>query len=110
MKHSQLALVLVTAASLLAAGCAVREHGSREGVAVRGEVDVPAPPPPVEVDQFSPAPGPGYVWIAGAWNWNGNWIWERAHWAYPPRPGAVWEAHRYAEKDGRHVFVRGGWR
>jgi hypothetical protein len=110
MKRSKLPFLLVTAASLLAAGCVVHDRAAGPGVAVAGEVDVPAPPPPVEVDAFTAAPGPGYVWIAGGWDWNNRWIWEHGHWAYPPRPGAVWEPHRYVEHDGKRVFVRGGWR
>jgi hypothetical protein len=28
----------------------------------------------------------------------------------PADPGAVWVPHQYVNRDGKHVFVRGGWR
>ena len=77
---------------------------------VGGEVVVSGPPPPAPVEAVVASPGPGYVWIGGSWGWTGSrWNWERGHWARPPHPGAVWAPHHYYSRDGRHVWVRGGW-
>jgi hypothetical protein len=106
----------VAALSLLLSGCVVHERASyREpappGSAVVGEeVVVTAPAPAVIVEPMTVAPGPGFVWIQGGWIWHGRWEWEHARWARPPRPGAVWVPHRYVNRNGAHVFVRGGWR
>lgn len=76
------------------------------------EVEVSAAPPPVQVDVETPAPGPDFVWIGGVWVWGpeGRWVWQGGHWDRPPHAGAVWVPHRYEYRNGRHVFVRGGWR
>jgi hypothetical protein len=76
------------------------------------EVEVSAAPPPVQVEVEPVAPGPDFVWIGGVWVWGpeGRWVWQGGHWDRPPHSGAVWVAHRYEYRNGRHVFVRGGWR
>jgi hypothetical protein len=110
MKNYLLRLILVAATvpGLLTVGCDV--HVRPPGTEV--VVSSAPPPPPTVVDVETPAPGSDFVWIGGVWVWGpgGNWVWERGHWDRPPHPGAVWVAHSYAYRDGRHVFVRGGWR
>jgi hypothetical protein len=110
MKKSSLLrmLSLVWATSLSTCGCVVYPNAP---VATAGaEVDVAGAPPAPLVDEVSLSPGIGFVWIGGAWAWQGRWVWERGHWDRPPHPGAVWVPHRYVYHDGRHRFVRGGWR
>jgi hypothetical protein len=78
--------------------------------AVAGEVEVPMDPP-ADIMQSPPSsPGLAYVWVGGSWVWNGAWVWEPGRWQIPPHPGAVWVPHRYENRNGRHVFIRGGWR
>ena len=72
------------------------------------DVDV-ADRAPVVVEAAPPSPGLGFVWIGGAWVWNNGWVWESGRWQHPPHPGAVWRPHRYENRDGKHVFIRGGW-
>jgi hypothetical protein len=107
-------IVAITAAGFFAAGCDVYVRPPAVGVTatVPGEVEVDAAPPPAQVDVETPMPGPGFVWIGGVWAWGpgGRWIWQGGHWDHPPRSGAVWVPHRYEYRNGRHVFVRGGWR
>ncbi len=94
-------------------GCVVRERAVyRPGPPpVSEEVIVTEAPPPPPADEVVVAsPGPGFVWIGGAWVWRGHWVWERGHWARPPRPGAVWVPHHYEYRNGVHVFIRGRWR
>jgi hypothetical protein len=99
--------LLAAAAWALTSGCVVYPY---EPVGtVYGEVDVVGDPPPVIVETAPPTPGVGYVWIGGSWVWNGRWVWEHGRWGRPPHPGAVWVPHRYETRNGRHVFVRGGW-
>ncbi len=103
---------LTSISALMSIGCVVREVGysGQAGVVAGGEVVVSgAPPPPLEETVIA-APGPDVVWIPGAWYWHGRWTWERGRWDHPPRAGAVWVPHRYVYRNGRHVFVRGGWR
>ena len=106
--------VLIGTGLLLVSGCVVRERVVyRQGpppAAVGGEVVVDEAPPAPIVETVTVAPGPGFVWIGGNWVWRGHWAWEGGRWAHPPRPGAVWVAHRYEYRNGVHVFVRGGWR
>lgn len=66
------------------------------------------PPPPVETVVV--APDPDYVWIGGEWVWNGGWFWVGGHWAYPPRPHAMWISGRcWHDEHGWHN-ARGHWR
>lgn len=116
-------LSLAAAAALLLGACVVYP---------RREVVVRQAPPPVVVEQpaypigteivtdtapptplaevITAPPAVGYIWIPGAWEWNGRWVWAAGRWAYPPRPGAVWVPHHYENRNGVHVFIRGGWR
>jgi hypothetical protein len=100
--------LLIFSAAIFAVGCVVYPAGPV--ATVGAEVDVAGDPPAPIVEEVTPAPGVGFVWIGGAWAWNGRWEWERGHWDRPPHPGAVWVPHRYVVHNGRHVFVRGGWR
>jgi hypothetical protein len=97
----------VFAALIFVVGCVV--YPARP-VVVGTEVDVAGDPPAAIVENVTPAPGIGFVWIGGAWAWHGRWAWESGHWDRPPHPGAVWVPHRYVVHNGRHVFIRGGWR
>jgi hypothetical protein len=116
-------LFLASASSLLVSGCVVRERVVYRPPppppapvvvvpepVVAGEIFVTAAPPPPIVEQVTVSPGPAFVWIGGNWVWHGKWMWERGHWARPPHPGAVWVPHRYVYRNGRHVFINGGWR
>jgi hypothetical protein len=100
-------IFLACLAAFFVAGCEV--YGPPPPA---GGVEVSAAPPPAQVDVETPIPGPGYVWIGGAWVWGpaGRWEWQGGHWDRPPHPGAVWVPHRYEYRNGRRVFVRGGWR
>jgi len=94
----------IFAVSLFAFGCVV--YPARPVA----EVDVIGDPPALIVEDVTPTPGIGFVWIGGAWVWHDRWVWESGHWGRPPHPGAVWVPHRYVYHNGRHVFIRGGWR
>jgi len=74
------------------------------------EIVVPLAPPQAEVEVVPRAPGYGLVWIPGAWVWEDRWAWVGGHWARPPYRGAVWVRPEYADRNGTHIFVRGGWR
>jgi hypothetical protein len=111
-------LMLIAGVSVAAPGCVVREHAAYRGPdvavdATAGDAEVvatSAPPPPIE-ETVTVAPDPTFVWIGGVWLWGGGgWRWEGGHWARPPHAGAVWVPHRYVYRNGRHVWVRGGWR
>ena len=111
--------LLASTSVILLGGCLVEDdgryrHGPPRAVvvepAVSAEVVVSEAPPPVIVEERPVAPGVGFVWIPGVYVWEGHWRWERGHWDRPPRRGAVWVPHRYEYRNGRHVFVRGGWR
>lgn len=100
-------ILLAVVAGLVAAGCDVYVRPPAAEVEVSG-----APPPAPEVDVQTPMPAPGYVWIGGAWEWgpDNRWVWRRGRWDRPPRAGAEWRASHYEYRNGRHVYVRGGWR
>jgi len=110
MKKSTLLKValLICATSFFAGGCVV--YPGEPVATVGAEVDVAGDPPAPIVEDVPATPGIDFVWIGGAWAWNGGWVWERGHWDRPPHPGAVWIPHRYVYHNGRHVFIRGGWR
>ncbi len=106
-------VVLASLAGLFAAGCNVYVRPGGVVATVPGEVAVAGPPPaaPPYVDVVPVCPGPDFVWIGGIWVWGGSgWVWENGRWDRRPHPGAVWVPHRYEYRNGRHVFVRGGWR
>jgi hypothetical protein len=106
-------IVLACVAGLFAVGCQVYVRSPAAQVDVGpGEVEVGGAPPAAIVDVQPAMPGPGFVWVGGNWVWGprGRWVWEKGRWDHPPHAGAVWVPHRYEYRNGRHVFVRGGWR
>jgi hypothetical protein len=119
-KPSLLKSVLVIAGtSVLATGCVVREVRYRDRPPPPAVVVQPAPapevvvsgaPPPPMEEVVPPQPDVTFVWIPGVWVWRGGWVWDGGRWGRPPHPGAVWVPHRYVYRNGRHVWVRGGWR
>jgi hypothetical protein len=116
MKKSILILKLglvLSVCSILAPGCAVEATTPGATVAVStdpGVVYAETAPPAVIVEPIPVSPGPSFVWVGGSWVWGGGrWSWEHGRWAVPPHPGARWAPHRYAYRNGRHTFVRGGW-
>ena len=100
--------LLIFAASLSVVGCVV--YPATPVATVGAEVDVVGDPPAPMYETIPMSPGIGFVWIGGAWAWHDRWVWEAGHWDRPPHPGAVWVPHRYVVRNGRHVFVQGGWR
>ena len=107
-------LLPVGIGSLLATGCVTRERvvyrQAPAPVMAQSEIVVTAPPPPPIEETVTISPGPTYIWVGGNWVWRGHWVWEAGHWGHPPRPGAVWVAHRYEYRNGVHIYIRGGWR
>ena len=68
-------------------------------------------PPARFVEHPGPRPHPGWVWQAGYHRWDGaHYVWAPGVWVAPPRPGAVWVAHRWVHRDGGWVLVEGHWR
>ena len=114
LKHA----LLILAGAFLASGCVYHErvvYRQPNGQVVTTqtvgtEVVVTEAPPAPMVETITLSPGPNFVWVRGAWLWQGRWVWQTGHWVRPPRPGAVWVEHRYENRSGVHVFIRGGWR
>ena len=100
-----LAMPALLGAMMLTYGCVVYPA---EPVGAEVEVSDDPPAPIIEVTPV--APGPDFIWVGGEWAWHGSWVWERGHYVRPPHAGAVWVPHRYAVHNGKHIFVRGGWR
>jgi len=108
MKKNRFLLVLLTGAALgLTGGCVVQPVEPQGYVSA--EVTVPDDPPPLIVESAPPSPGLGFVWVGGGWVWNNGWVWDSGRWQRPPHPGAIWRPHRYENRDGKRVFIRGGW-
>lgn len=106
-------MLLLPAASFLLASCVYHERGvySEPAPPAAGtEIVVNDAPPPPVVEEVTISPGPEFVWVGGFWVWRGHWVWEHGHWARPPRAGAVWITPRYIYRDGRHIYIHGGWR
>jgi hypothetical protein len=114
MKAKLLKTVVVAClAGLFVAGCNVYVRPAGVAVVAPGEVEVTSAPPaaPPYPEVVTAAPGPEFIWIGGVWTWGGRgWVWERGHWDRRPHPGAIWVPHHYEYRNGRHVFVRGGWK
>jgi hypothetical protein len=71
----------------------------------------PTAPPPLQAEVIIAAPSPSHVWLPGYWNWQNRWVWIPGQWALPPRPGMVWEGHRWIMHAGnRWQMHHGGWR
>lgn len=89
-----LALSLAPAAALAQAGVVVRV----------------GPPAPI-VERHESAPHRGWVWIAGYHRWDRDrYVWVPGFWTAPPRPGAVWVAHRWEHRHDGWVLIEGHWR
>lgn len=68
------------------------------------------PPEPVH-EHYGHPPHPGWVWQPGYHAWDGHrYAWHAGVWAEPPRPHAVWVAHRWEHRDHGWVLVEGHWR
>jgi WXXGXW repeat (2 copies) len=79
--------------------------------AANAQVVVQIGPPRPLVERRPIAPGPGYVWTPGYHHWDGrNYAWTPGVWVSPPRPHAVWVAHRWVHRNGGWVMVEGHWR
>jgi len=75
------------------------------------EIIVKVRPPKAVVETRGVAPGSGYVWIGGYHRWEGNaYVWTPGRWDRPPRPHAVWVAHRWEHRHGGYVLVEGHWK
>ena len=72
----------------------------------------PTAPPPLQAEVIIAAPSPAHVWLPGYWNWQNRWVWIPGVWALPPRPGMVWEGHRWVMHPGgnRWQMHHGRWR
>ncbi|MBN9614890.1 MAG: YXWGXW repeat-containing protein [Acidobacteriales bacterium] len=75
------------------------------------QVVVRVGPPRVIVERPVPRPGPRYVWLPGYYRWGGvRYVWVPGKYEIPPRPGVVWVAPRWVQRNGSWVFVEGFWR
>ena len=93
MKKKMIAIMVLTAGSLLAADLSI---GIRIG----------APPLPRVVRVRPVAPGPGYAWVDGYWYPEGKrYKWHEGYWTRAPYEGAVWVGPRY---EGG-LFYNGYW-
>jgi hypothetical protein len=73
-------------------------------------VEAPPPAPPIVVEPAPPRPGPEFILIEGYHRWNGHaYVWERAHWERPARPGLRWIPARWEPRARGHVWVEGHW-
>jgi len=96
-------------ASLLAA---TTLSGVALPAAARTNVDlyVNLGPPPAAYYEPVPAPRVGYTWVPGYWDARGyRHAWVTGHWVRA-RPGYVYYAPRWYERDGRWHVAQGGWR
>ena len=90
---------------------AVASLGLLAAPAVKAAVFVRVGPPAPIVETRPAIPGAGYVWTPGYYRWNGGaHVWVNGAWALPPRPGAVWVAHRWERRGGGYYFREGRWR
>lgn len=68
------------------------------------------PPAPI-VERRPVAPGRDYVWIEGYHRWDGaRYVWVPGRWDRPPRPHAVWVAHRWVHRHDGWVLIEGHWK
>jgi hypothetical protein len=68
-------------------------------------------PPRAIVETRGVAPGAGYVWTPGYHRYvNNAYVWTPGAWVQPPRPHAVWVAHRWARRNGGWYLAEGHWR
>lgn len=65
-------------------------------------------PPPVRYER-APVYRSGQVWVPGYWDWRGHrHVWVRGHYVRE-RPGYVYYAPRWEERDGRWFLERERW-
>jgi len=104
MKQLIKSALIVTASSLILAGCA--EPPTKGGGDPYAKVEpgyvAPSAPGAVEEEVTSapPAPRPEnvtiqadtkLVWVAGQWRWEtGQWVWRAGKWDKPKGPGVIW--------------------
>jgi hypothetical protein len=104
---------------MLLAGASILPAAYGQGVNIG--INLPAPPVVVYPDVAPPAPlvetqpvspGSDYLWINGSWVWGSNhkWEWEKGRWDRAPHEGMHYTPHHYEQRDGKHVFQRGGWK
>lgn len=96
------------AAALLAAG-ALAACGPHYGYGYG--YNVPPPPAAAYYGPYGAAPGPGYIWAEGFYDLRGrNWVWERGHWARPPRGRSAWVPPRWERRSHGWSRREGYWR
>jgi hypothetical protein len=79
--------------------------------ALSADVIVNVRPPAAIVETRPVAPGVGYVWTPGYYRYDGGrHVWVGGAWVQPPRPHAVWVAHKWVHRRGGWVLVEGHWR
>ncbi|MDR2851687.1 MAG: YXWGXW repeat-containing protein [Burkholderiaceae bacterium] len=67
-----------------------------------------APPPPPR-QQMIPPPRRGFVWVPGHYRWNGRrHVWVNGTWLRA-RPGQVYRAPEWRERNGRWEYQGGRW-
>ncbi len=107
MKTSALAFVTSLVLGLSALGTPAL--ASAQEAPVMEEAYAPGPPPAAPVEVMTVAPYPGAVWVGGHYRFYGHrWVWNRGAWSRP-RPGYVFQPHRWERRGARYTFVRGGW-
>jgi hypothetical protein len=90
----------------LAAGCVKNQESLDSPNTI---LLVSSAPPAAKSDTQTAPPGPGYIWVAGHWSWQQEqWVWIRGRWE-EKRPGYTFVMPRYEDRDGRQVYVLGGW-
>lgn len=79
--------------------------------AVDVNVYLGAPPAPRhEVIVERDRPSRNHVWVEGYWaNRHGRHEWIRGHWELPPHGRTVWIAPRWEKRDRGYVFIDGYW-
>jgi hypothetical protein len=108
-------LPLITAGSVLMAGCAPHHREvvvTTEPVTTTRTVVVTEEPPPPRTEIEGTAPSEASVWIAGNWsNVNGRWVWVPGHWETRPRMNAAWvPGHWDANPSGKGwIWTAGHW-
>jgi len=73
------------------------------------DVVVGVAPPPLRYERVPTYERRGYVWEQGYWRWNGRrHVWVAGHWERH-RPGYVYRAPTWVERDGRWAFQDRRW-
>ncbi|MHC4551126.1 MAG: YXWGXW repeat-containing protein [Planctomycetota bacterium] len=105
--------LFVSALLVAGLGCAVHLHGrpTRKHVIVHEvKVEAPPPAPPRVVVVKGRRPGQGHVWIGGHYVFrHKKYVWEKGHWAVPPRKHAVWVKGYWKRTLSGGLWVAGHW-